>query len=169
MFDRVDLGAGEVDFIDDRNDDQIIINCLIQGADGLRLHPLGGIHQQQGALCRRQAARDFVGEVHVPRGIYQVEYVALAFRGLIIHANGVGFDGDAPLPLQVHAVQHLRLHLALIKGAGRLQQAVCQGGFAMVDVGDNAKIADIFHTHLTIALTMGFCCLQLQYRINLLN
>jgi hypothetical protein len=37
----------------------------------------------------------------------------------------------------------LRLHVAVGDGAGHLQQAVGQGALAVVDVGDDAEVADV--------------------------
>ena len=51
-------------------------------------------------------------------------------------------DGDAALALQVHGIEHLRLHLARGQRPGQLQQAVGQRGFAVVDVRDDGKIAE---------------------------
>ena len=59
----------------------------------------------------------------------------------------MGLDGDAALPLQVHRVQDLGLHLALGKRPGELQQAVRERGFAMIDVGDDGKVADVCAVH----------------------
>ena len=59
----------------------------------------------------------------------------------------MGLDGDPPLPLQFHRIQHLRLHLALGKGSGQLQQPVGERGFAMIDVGDDGKVADVCAVH----------------------
>ncbi len=42
----------------------------------------------------------------------QVELVSLAVVRGVHHADGVGFDGDAALALQVHGVEDLGLHLA---------------------------------------------------------
>ena len=47
------------------------------------------------------------------------------------------------LALEVERVEHLRLHLALLQHAGGFDQAVGQGGLAVVDVGDDAEIADV--------------------------
>jgi hypothetical protein len=49
-------------------------------------------------------------------------------------------DGDAPLTLEIHRVEHLGLHLACLERAGELQEAICQGRLAMVDVGDDREI-----------------------------
>ena len=44
----------------------------------LRLDALRGVHDQDRALARRQAARDLVGEVDVSGGVDQVQLVFLA-------------------------------------------------------------------------------------------
>ena len=59
----------------------------------------------------------------------------------------MGFNGNAPLPLQVHAVQHLFGHFALVQGTGKFQQSVRQGGLPVVNVGDDAKVANVFYFH----------------------
>jgi len=46
------------------------------------------------------------------------ELVHLAVVGLVVEADGVGFDGDAALALEVHRIEDLLHHLALGKGAG---------------------------------------------------
>ena len=51
-------------------------------------------------------------------------------------------DGDAALALEVHRVEHLRLHLARLEGAGDLEKAVGQRRLAVVDVRDDREIAD---------------------------
>ena len=45
----------------------------------------------------------------------------------------------------IHVVEHLRLHFALIQGVGFFEQAVCQRALAVVDVGYDAEVADVFH------------------------
>ena len=52
-------------------------------------------------------------------------------------------DGDAALALEVHAVEHLRRHLARLQRAGDLEKTVGQRGLAVIDVGDDGKIADV--------------------------
>ena len=67
-----------------------------------------------------------------------------------MQANALGLDGDAALALQVHRIEHLRVHLALAERAGQLQQAVGQRGFAVVDVRDDAEIADVLGIHVSL-------------------
>jgi hypothetical protein len=62
----------------------------------------------------------------------------------------VALDGDAPLALQVHIVEHLPFgHL---NGFGIFQQTVGQGRLSMVDMGYDAEVSDIIH--------IGFCTLR---------
>jgi hypothetical protein len=58
-------------------------------------------------------------------------------------AWGLGLDGDAALALDIHAVQHLRLHLARRQPAGRLDQPVGKSRLPVVDMGDDREVADM--------------------------
>ena len=120
---------------------------MVQGqvgiGQGLGLYALGGIHHQHRTLAGGQGAGDLIIEVHMARGVNEVQGIGLAVFRFIIKVDGPGFDGDAPLTLQVHVVQELVLHLPLGHGVTQLQQAVCQGGFAVVNVSDDGKVADV--------------------------
>ena len=75
-------------------------------------------------------------------GINQVEDVELTIGGRVFHPGRLELDRDAALPLQVHVVEELLLHVPGRHRAGGLQQPVGQGRFAVVDVGNDAEIAD---------------------------
>ena len=81
---------------------------------GLGLHALGGVHHQQGPLAGREAPRHLVGEVHVARGVDQVELVGLPVLGHVVHGERVRLDGDAALAFEVHVVEQLVAELALV-------------------------------------------------------
>ena len=108
---------------------------------------VGGVHHQHGALAGGQRAGHLVVEVHVARGVDQIQFIVLPVLGMVGQPDGPGLDGDAPLPLQVHVVQQLVFHLPQGDGLGLLQDAVGQGGFSVVDVGHNAKIANFASVH----------------------
>ena len=110
----------------------------------LRLHTLAGVHHQHRALACGQAAAHLVAEIHVAGGVDEVELVFLAVLGRIVHRHGARLDGDAALALQLHVVQNLRFHCALVHSLRLFQDAVRQSGFAVVDMGDDAEIADMF-------------------------
>ena len=75
-------------------------------------------------------------------GVDQVEDVGLAVGRLVLHARGLELDGDPPLPLELHVVEELLLHVPDRHRAGVLEQAIGQGRLPVVDVGNDAEIAD---------------------------
>lgn len=60
----------------------------------------------------------------MPRGVDEVEDVRLPVVGGVLYPGGVELDRDAPLPLQVHAVQQLLLHISLRHRVAVLKQPV---------------------------------------------
>jgi len=54
---------------------------------------------------------------------------------------------DAALAFEVHSVEDLGMHLALGEGAGELEEAVRERGFAVIDVRDDREVADVFVVH----------------------
>ena len=120
--------------------------------DGLRFDALAGVDHQQSAFAGRKSARDFVGKVHVAGRVDQVELVILAVLGAVMQANAFGLDGDAALLFEVHRIEDLRGHLAQAERAGQLEQAVGQGGLAVVDVRDDAEVAYEARVHVFLVV-----------------
>ena len=56
----------------------------------------------------------------------------------------MALDGDAAFALNVHVVQNLRHHVAFEYGLSDLKQTVSQRTLTVIDVSDNAEVADIF-------------------------
>ena len=137
------IGGGQVDLVDDRQDLQIVLHGQVGVGQSLGLDALGGVHNEQGALAGRQGPGHLIVEVHMARGVDQVELIALAVPGLVGQPDRPCLDGDAPLSLQVHVVQQLALHLPLGYGVARLDQPVGQRGLAVVNVGDDAEISNL--------------------------
>ena len=108
----------------------------------LSLNALGGVYYQQCALTGSQRTGDFVVKVDVSRSVDEVEFIGVAILGSIFHLDGTGLDGDAAFPLQLHVVQQLVLHLTQRDGLGFFQDAVGKGRLAVVDMGNDAEIAD---------------------------
>ena len=131
------MGRGQVDLVDGRHNVQIGVHGERRIGDGLRLDTLGGIDDEHRALAGGQRTRDLIGKVHVARRIDEVELIRLAVVGVIGHADGVGLDRDAALALDIHGVEQLRLHVALVNGMGELEDTVTDRGLAMVDVRNN--------------------------------
>ena len=91
------------------------------------------------------------------RRIDQVELVFVAILRRVVKTNALGLDGDAALPLEVHRVEDLRAHLALAERARKLEQAVGQRGLAVVNVRDDAKIADETWVHQSACRRVQGC------------
>ncbi len=80
-------------------------------------------------------------------GIDEVEFVFLSVAGAVEHACGGGFDGDAFFALEVHGVEDLFGFFAVGDGAGAFEEAVGEGRLAVVDMGDDAEVADVGLVH----------------------
>ena len=115
----------------------------------LRLHALRRVHHQHGALARGQRTGNLVGEIHMAGGVDQVERIRLPVFRRIVHGNRFAFDGDAPLPFQFHGIENLVHHVALRVHAGFFQNPVGQRRLAVIDMRDDAEIANpafrVFH------------------------
>ena len=61
------LGRREVDLVDHREDVEVVVDGQVGVGQRLRLDALRGVDDENGALARGEAARDFVGEVDVAR------------------------------------------------------------------------------------------------------
>ena len=142
------MGRRQVDLIQDGHQLEVVLQRHIGVGEGLGLHALRGVHHEDGTLAGGEAAADLVGEVHMARGVDEVELVHLAVLGGVVHGDGAGLDGDAALPLNVHVVEDLVLHRPLVHALGQLEDAVGQGGFAVVDVRDDAEVADVVSCHV---------------------
>ena len=147
FFGARNVGALQIDFVDDRNNFEPVIDCEIRIGKRLGFDALRGIDDKQRALARSQGARHFVGKIHVARRVDQVELIRLTVLRGVGHADGVSLDGDAAFALQVHGIEHLGLHLAGSERPGKFQQAVRQRGLAVVDVRDDREIADESGVH----------------------
>jgi hypothetical protein len=62
----------------------------------------------------------------------------------------VALDGDTLLTLEIHIIEHLCLHLALIQRICLFQEAVCEGTLTVVDVCNNAKVSYVLHRAMYI-------------------
>jgi hypothetical protein len=77
----------------------------------------------------------------------EVQYVLAPVERDVGQPDRVRLDRDPALPLEVHAVEQLRLHLARLNGAGQLEEAVREGRLPVVDVRDDREIADVLLVH----------------------
>lgn len=136
----VDVRGGEVDFVDDRDDGEVLLHREVHVRDGLCFDALRGIDHEDGAFACGEGAGDLVGEIDVPGGVEEVEFVGDAVVRLVVHCDGMGLDGDALFPLEFHGVEELVLLLAFGDGLGVLEESIGERGFPVIDVGDDGKV-----------------------------
>jgi hypothetical protein len=149
-LDPLDIGARQIDLVDDRYDFEIVCHRQVRIGEGLGFNSLRGVYDQQRPLTGGQGSTDLVGEIHVARGVDQVQYVGTRFtRRLIVESNRMGFYRDSSLPFQIHAVQHLVFHLSGGQGIGGLEQAVGEGGFSVINVRNDREVTDSLWIHET--------------------
>ena len=74
-----------------------------------------------------------------------MKVVTIAVAGGVIERDALRLDSDPALALELHGVEHLRLHLAVGKAAAQLDEAVREGRFAVVDVRDDGEITYVPH------------------------
>ncbi|OAV71736.1 hypothetical protein Barb7_03162 [Bacteroidales bacterium Barb7] len=123
---------------------EVVLDSHVKVGNGLCLNALCGVHNEQSTLTGGNGAGHFVGEIHMSRRINQIQRIGFAVFH-VIHLYGMALDGNAALALQIHIVQHLRLHVFGINGFGGFKQAVCQGTFAVIYMSDDTEITDILH------------------------
>ena len=78
-------------------------------------------------------------------GVNLIQLVGLTITGFVMQGRGLGFNGNAPFFFNVHGVEHLRTHLAHVETPTVLNESVGQGGFTVIDVGNNREISNVFH------------------------
>ncbi len=78
------------------------------------------------------------------RSVNEVQCVVFSIKS-IIHLNGMAFDGNAALALQVHVIKNLVLHFLGANGLCELEQSVGQGTLAVIDVSNYTEVSYIFH------------------------
>ncbi len=132
-----------VDLVQRRDDRQVVVDRGVGVGDRLGLDALGRVDEQDRPLAGGEAPRDLVVEVDVAGRVDQVQLVVLAVER-VVDRDGAGLDGDAALALEVHVVEELLAELALGDRPRLEQELVGQRALAVVDVGDDREVADVF-------------------------
>ena len=134
-------GVLAVDLVDDHDHLRAALHGLFEHELGLRLRAVVAVHDQQHAVDHAHDALDLAAEVGVAGGVHDVDVVAV-----VLESGVLGADGDALFALQVHGIHHALVRLLVgAEGAGLAQQAIDEGGLAMVNVGNDGNISDLIH------------------------
>jgi hypothetical protein len=128
-----------VHLVDDHDGPEAQRQCLAGHELGLGHGAVEGVHHQQDGIHHAQHPFDFAAKVGMAGGVHDIEPVAAPVQG-----GRLGQDGDAPLTLLVIAVHGPFLDpLVVPEHVGPLEQGVHEGGLAVIDVGDDGKVADL--------------------------
>jgi len=73
-----------------------------------------------------------------------VELVLVAIIRIVIQRHALGFNRDATFTLNIHGIENLILHFTFTETTAYLDKTISQSRFAMVNMGNNRKISDIF-------------------------
>src|SRR6266849_5270732 len=149
FFCEIRLRRGQIDFIDHRQDRQVVPRGEKRIRNGLRFHALRCVNNQERAFAGREGARNFIRKIYVAGRVNQIQSIRISVFRFVMQADAFCFDGDAALALEVHGVEHLRVHLALGQRAGQFEKTVGERGLAMVDVRDDAEIPYKLRVHFS--------------------
>ena len=161
VFHLIDHSRIHVDFVQNRNDFQIVAQCKIEIRYGLCLNALRGIDHEQCPFARGYRPRNLVGEIDVSRSVDKVEYVLLAVLGGIFHLDGMALYGNALFAFQIHIVEYLRLHLTLVERVCHFEQTVGERRFAVVYVRYDTEVPNVFHDAAKIIKKMQIRMIRL--------
>ena len=137
------MGTGifAVDLVDHHHRLEAVLHRFAEDEFGLGLRSLVSVNHKQHAIDHLHDAFHFPAEVGVPRGVDDVDVVFVPLERGILRA-----DCDPLFFLEIHRVHDPLLELLVgLKGSRLTEQLVNQGGLAVVDVGDDSDVANIFH------------------------
>ena len=121
-----------------------MLHGKVQVGHGLRLYTLGGIDDDDGPVTSHQGASDLVGKVDVSGCIDEIQLVGVTVFGLVVERHRVALYRDTTLALQFHAVEHLIAKVPIRDRIASLNQPIRERGLAVVNMGDDAEVADVF-------------------------
>ena len=133
----------QVDLVDHRQQFQICLDGKICICKCLCFDALRCIHDQDRTLTGSQRAADLIIKVYMAGRINQIEPIGLSVLRRIVQRNGTRLDRDAALSLDVHIIEQLFFHITHGDSAGLFKNAVSQRGFSVVNMRNDAEIADI--------------------------
>jgi len=101
-----------------------------------KLFPIAARHRlrHKDSNCTIQYAKasfHLYGEIDMARRIQEIILVVMPGAGPITHGDRMAFNRDAPLALEVHAVQDLVPETTVPDGVRQLEHAIRKCGFAI--------------------------------------
>src|SRR5690606_21933070 len=137
----VRAGTRAVDLVHNHNRAQARCERFLGNKAGLRHGAVDGIHHQQHTVYHAHYPLNFATEVSVARGVYDVDIVVLPFQRGVFCQNG-----NATLFFLVVGVHNaLVFEFFTVQGARLAQQLVNQGGFTVVNVGNDGDVSKLIN------------------------
>ena len=150
VFDFSDAGTGFVDFIDDDDWFQFLFQSLAQNVFRLRHRAFKSIDEEQYAVYHVQYTFYFAAEVSMPRGVDDVDLDAFVHDRCIF-----GQDCNAAFTFNISRVHDTFFYFFVrTENMALFEHGVDQCRFAMVNVGNNCNITNIFAFHLMSSLSL---------------
>ena len=132
-----------VDLIDDNDRFQLMFQCLSEDVLGLGHRAFMGVYQKEYAVYHVQDTFHFAAEVSMPWGINDVDFNTIVHDGSVLCQNG-----NASFPFQRVGVHDTFCYFLVVpENMTLFQHGIDKGRLAMVDMGDNGNVADIFSFH----------------------
>ena len=141
------VGPGTVHLVDERQPRHLVALHLAIDRHRLALHAAHAAQHENGAVEHAEAPLHLDGEVDVARGVDEVDVVLTP-----LHARGGRRDRDPTLTLEIHVVHGCPIPVALhfldaVDSAGVVKDPLGKRGFAGVDVGRDAHVAELGQVH----------------------
>ena len=137
----VEVSAQLVHLVHEADARDVVLGSLAPHLLGLRLDALLAVEHGNSAIEHAQGALHLNGEVHVTRGVDDVDLVVVPEAG-----HGSGGNGDAALLFLLHPVGGRTAVVGLSDLAvdTRVEEdALGRGGLTSIDVGHDADVADL--------------------------
>ena len=149
-----EIGAHDVHLVDVDHAGHAVVVGLTPHSLRLGLHAALGAHDGNRAVQHTQGTLHLHGEVHVTRGIDDVQtgLGELVLGALPVAGGSGGGDGDTTLLLLRHPVHGggTLVGLAdLVVHAGVVQNTLGSGGLARIDVGHDADVTGILQRNFS--------------------
>ena len=111
---------------------------LVQNSVCLAWYSFNNIYDQQSAVCQSEGSRYFTVELQMAGRIDEINERIVAEE-----ADGAWFHGDTSILLIEAVIEEFELSgLFFVDDTIGSDEAIGEGGFAVVDVGDDGNVSD---------------------------
>ena len=150
----IEIRAGDVHLVDVDHPGDMVVVSLTPNRFGLRLNTALSTHDGDRAVQHTQRTLHLHSEVHVARGVNDVDTSLgeLILGALPVAGGSGGGDGDTTLLLLLHPVHGSRTLVRLtqlVVHARVIQNTLCGRGLACIDVCHDADISCVVQCNLS--------------------